>query len=168
MYKKIAISLFLKNNLIQYDEIDEFTYGLEVLCLKIMHILVFLILGYSYGKLISMLIFLSTYSFIRSRIGGFHAKKSINCLIISFLIGICLWYCLCINHLNVKVIIITHCLLSIIICFLYPKLLPIIVILLLTFVFPYYVYIPIWFAELVSVLLWFVNKVKNYNNYKLK
>lgn len=44
MYKRLATDLFYRNNLIKVDEIEDYPYGIELLTLKIIHILLFVII----------------------------------------------------------------------------------------------------------------------------
>lgn len=169
MYKRLATDLFYRNKLIKLDEIEDYAYGIELLTLKIIHILLFAIFGFIYGKILSVIIFLAFYSFIRSRIGGYHAKNCLSCFFYSIIISISLCLCLELQNINVIRLIFSYFILTLLLCILYPKIsFRILFLFLFILNFSYQLFFPIWFAELISILLYFFNilslKMQNIQN----
>lgn len=72
-----------EENLIKNEDVELYQYGIHLMLLKLLHYCSILIIGLFLGRGIELFIFLFAYTIIRSYIGGYHAKKSRICLLIS-------------------------------------------------------------------------------------
>lgn len=71
--------------MISDEEFELYQYGIHLMCLKALHYCTTLLLGVLLEIPLETTIFLCTYSLLRSYTGGYHAKKSITCIILSIL-----------------------------------------------------------------------------------
>lgn len=85
------------NNLIEEEDVELYQYGIHLLILKFLHYCSILVLGFFLGRVWQLLIFLVCYTVLRSYTGGFHAKHSGTCLLISIMMILVL-------HLTIDVI----------------------------------------------------------------
>lgn len=83
----IVINYLIKKNFIVEDEKEEYLYGIEVLELKILHTVGIIAISIINHRFIEMILFLTFYSYIRSIIGGFHAKTRVACFVISIMMA---------------------------------------------------------------------------------
>lgn len=86
MYEKIT-SMLVEKDFINEAETEEYHYGLEILALKLIHSLSFIIIGLIFNKFLEMILFLIFYNEARSLLGGYHSKSKYLCLFISILIS---------------------------------------------------------------------------------
>jgi accessory gene regulator B len=93
MLQRLAedISFYLiVNKIIDIEERDNYIYGLQLVISSLFTSVTILILGFIMGELISAIIFLSVYFFLKSYTGGYHAKRYYECYIYSIIIYISL------------------------------------------------------------------------------
>jgi len=76
--KNVAV-FFIKNNLIQVDEIDIYIYGLQLIISSILGISIILFLGIISERLTDSLIFLFCFIILRQYSGGYHANSYLKC-----------------------------------------------------------------------------------------
>lgn len=85
--KKITASLVL-NKIISPDDMEAYTYGLELLIPKlVLYLLVFILAALTKTVVVSLL-FVVMYMSLRKYTGGFHCKTAERCLCVSLLIHI--------------------------------------------------------------------------------
>lgn len=85
--KKITASLVL-NKIISTDDMEAYTYGLELLIPKlVLYLLVFILAALTKTVVVSLL-FVVMYMSLRKYTGGFHCKTAERCLCVSLLIHI--------------------------------------------------------------------------------
>lgn len=164
--RRITEILFYNNNLIVYDEIEEYTYAIKILILKILHIVVFISISIVWNCFFPMIIFLSIFSFIRSRIGGYHAATWGRCVLISYIIGIA--FCLSVNIPSVirlkEYIFILNVFIIFYISRIESKLLIYLVIMGITMIFlPYEFIIAVFLGELFSLILYYLSSYLKVN-----
>lgn len=94
--KKITKLVLYNTGVINFDEIEEYSYGLEVFTLKMVHLITFLFIAYLYHNLLPMIVFLFVFNHIRSLIGGYHAGTRVLCFVYSLIMGFTL--CVCIHQ----------------------------------------------------------------------
>lgn len=161
MIHKLTEYLFYKKNLIEYDEIEEYKYGLEVMILKLIHFLLFFIFGIIHNCLIPLIIFLMIFSHIRSEVNGYHATTRFRCLIISFAMVISLYFCILNKIIDKEYLIFLNILLSLLLfkqCSkLFNKLSFLIIVMIMA---PYNIVISIFVAELFPLILYYINAIK--------
>lgn len=80
----------ITNKIIDIKDRDIYIYGLELLISTLFTSLSILILGFFVGELISAIVYLSVYFFLKSYTGGYHAKHYYECYIYSILVFIVL------------------------------------------------------------------------------
>lgn len=83
MIESKIIDLMISKNVICLDERELYQYGLEVLLLKITHILCILLIGILTNKFIEIVSFIVVFSLLRRNVKGFHATTKTNCLMLS-------------------------------------------------------------------------------------
>ncbi|WP_313346261.1 accessory gene regulator B family protein [Sedimentibacter sp.] len=76
--KNVAV-FFIKNNLIQVDEIDIYIYGLQLIISSILGISIILFFGIISDHLTDSLIFLFCFIILRQYSGGYHANSYLKC-----------------------------------------------------------------------------------------
>ena len=76
--KNVAV-FFIKNNLIQVDEIDIYIYGLQLIISSILGISIILFFGIISERLTDSLIFLFCFIILRQYSGGYHANSYLKC-----------------------------------------------------------------------------------------
>lgn len=165
--KKTVILLYYKKNLIELNDIESYVYGLEVLLLKFTHTLIFLVFGILNNNLPSVLVFLYLFSYIRSRIHGFHAKTRSQCLLYSIIMCIILNIGLIYKLPNNEIIFI-NMIFTIILCKIIPKSAPFLIsIEILLLLLPYNLLYSIFVAELFSLLLYYIMHLNTYIKQRL-
>lgn len=90
MIKTIS-NYYIKHNIIAEDEIETIEYGLKLYFLKISHVILMLIIGAIFKRILITLVFIINFSSIREIFGGAHAKSLISCYIISL--------CMCVSNI---------------------------------------------------------------------
>ncbi|MEG0577260.1 MAG: accessory gene regulator B family protein [Bacilli bacterium] len=90
----LILKRLLVNKIISDDKetLEDYKYALVIMRLKLLHSITILFLGFSLNCFVESIIFLLLYSILRKYIGGFHAKKSVNCFFLSLLFAIGLFY----------------------------------------------------------------------------
>ncbi|MFF1066181.1 accessory gene regulator ArgB-like protein [Clostridioides difficile] len=78
---KIAF-LFVLNQVIEKDDLEICSYGLEILLSSIINTLSSLMIGLILGRLIYSIVFLISFCIIRQFSGGYHANSNKNCILI--------------------------------------------------------------------------------------
>lgn len=78
------------NKLIENEDIELYQYGIHLLFLKFVHYCSILVLGFFLGRGWELIIFLACYTLLRAYTGGYHAKHSITCLLISIAMILCM------------------------------------------------------------------------------
>ncbi|SHO52337.1 accessory gene regulator B family protein [Anaerocolumna xylanovorans] len=77
-----------------FNEIEEdreiYEYGFHLLKIKFLHIFVFSIVALFIGNIVPTLMFITVYSMLRKYAGGYHAKSSKMCLLITVIITLLL------------------------------------------------------------------------------
>ncbi len=91
--QKILKQLQTKN-LIKKDDLQIYSFGLECLFLKIIHILSYLLIGLCMKELLSLLISGSVLIPLRRKAGGYHAKTRSGCYVFSC----CVVFLLCLTN----------------------------------------------------------------------
>ncbi len=76
--KNVAV-FFIKNNLVQEDEIDIYIYGLQLIISSILGISIILFFGIISERLTDSLIFLFCFIILRQYSGGYHANSYLKC-----------------------------------------------------------------------------------------
>ncbi|WP_423838813.1 accessory gene regulator B family protein [Thomasclavelia cocleata] len=87
----------MENKIILEKDVDEYNYALKILFLKLIHYVVIFSIAFFLDILIETIVFLYSYSIIRTYIGGIHANNPLVCLSISILFVITLKQILNIN-----------------------------------------------------------------------
>lgn len=80
------VNYLYKKNLCSQEEINIVAYGIYVGLELIINIITTIIIGICLNCLYETMLFLISYSLIRSYAGGYHCKKAINCYFCSSLI----------------------------------------------------------------------------------
>ncbi len=86
MFHNLAVDiafLLIKNKIVDIEQRDIYVYGLEVILLNASLLLVFLIASLLSGTMINFLTYMIFFLPIRIFSGGFHAKSSDSCFILS-------------------------------------------------------------------------------------
>lgn len=86
MTRKMAynISLFLcRNESIEEEDIDIYTYGFEVLIDSVLETALLLIVGMMLNLLLETVVFICAFGFLRKFTGGYHASSKALCVIMS-------------------------------------------------------------------------------------
>lgn len=78
MNKKLA-EFLIKTNMITFDEVEIYRYGLDLIVKKVMHILLILSIGLMGGHFLGMVSFLIAYVCLREYAGGYHARTTKGC-----------------------------------------------------------------------------------------
>lgn len=89
MFKKCAdkLSLMLaSNNIISDDDLEAYSYGIELFLFKGTFFLIVLIISLFTNTFISSAIFIVSYTLIREYSGGYHCKTAEMCLFVSIFI----------------------------------------------------------------------------------
>ena len=76
------------NGLIEGEKSEEYIYGFEVIFGKILNYGTLLVLACINHNLIPTMFFMASFFSLRSRTGGYHAKKPLNCYLGTFIIYI--------------------------------------------------------------------------------
>lgn len=87
---KIILRNLLENKLILDSEVDVYSYGLKIILLKLIHYFFILLISFFYDIPFETIVFLYSYSIIRTNIGGIHASNPYICLCLSilFIVGL--------------------------------------------------------------------------------
>ena len=89
-----VVNELVVNNIIDSEDKELYTYGLQQGALMVLNILTVLIVGKIFGMLWESVIFMVTYIPLRSYAGGYHARTQLGCyissvvLIVAVLLGI--------------------------------------------------------------------------------
>lgn len=83
------------NKVIDKDETDVYSFGVQLLSETVFSFVVFLMIAALFGSVTEFIIFTVAFALIRQYGGGFHASKFIYCLLISC--GIVTLFCLLIR-----------------------------------------------------------------------
>lgn len=78
------------NELIKNEDIELYQYGIHLMFLKFVHYCSILVLGFFLGRVWALIVFLLCYTLLRAYTGGYHAKHSIICLLISIAMILCI------------------------------------------------------------------------------
>lgn len=81
----------LKNQFIEEEDLEIYEYGLQIMFLKLIHTCSIFIIGLLLGIAKEITIFMICYSLLRTYTGGFHAKTSLRCILISFMMVLFIW-----------------------------------------------------------------------------
>ncbi|CEK36649.1 accessory gene regulator [[Clostridium] sordellii] len=82
MFKEISMKttkLLIENNIIDQEDKNIYEYGFETLIYFTVNILIALIIGLIFGKLLNTIVFLICYCTIRQFSGGYHANSYGKC-----------------------------------------------------------------------------------------
>ncbi|MDR0880557.1 MAG: accessory gene regulator B family protein [Clostridioides sp.] len=71
--------VMLNNNVIEENEFNVYSYGIELLIAFVVNIIAVSIVGIFFGKLIQTFVFLLTYCPLRQYAGGYHAGNYTKC-----------------------------------------------------------------------------------------
>ncbi len=96
--KHIAFILY-ENGIISKDEEDVYIYGAEVVLMSLATLISCILLGYIFGRLFEIAIFLVSYRLLRNYSGGYHAKTRFRCYLCS--ISICIIVLTLLNFLPI-------------------------------------------------------------------
>lgn len=80
--EKLA-DVLVKNDLTKGQDKDVLVYGLSVGTEIAFNIITTVVLGFMFGLELESLVFLGSFSFIRTYAGGYHCKKAMNCYLMS-------------------------------------------------------------------------------------
>lgn len=80
--EKLA-DVLIKNDITKDQDKDVLVYGLSVGTELAFNIITTVVLGMMFGLVLESLVFLGSFSFIRTYAGGYHCKKAINCYLMS-------------------------------------------------------------------------------------
>lgn len=69
--------------LIDVEDVEAYQYGMQLMFLKFVHYCGTFILGFLLGRGWEILVFLVCYTLLRTYAGGYHAKHSITCFLVS-------------------------------------------------------------------------------------
>ncbi|MGC4019951.1 MAG: accessory gene regulator B family protein [Muricomes sp.] len=89
MEKKI-LSFLIRSEVIDEEKTEIYRYGLNIFIKKIIHILLFLVIGFIGGEFWGVFIFLVAYASMREYSGGYHAKSVTGCYCCTIIVSICL------------------------------------------------------------------------------
>ncbi len=81
MSRRITRSL-IDNDIINFDDVSIYQYGMEVMLVTIVEIFGMLVLASMFGYLVEAVIFIMAFSSVRVYAGGYHAKTVLKCFII--------------------------------------------------------------------------------------
>lgn len=73
----------VKSQIVSKQDVPIYQYGLKMLLLKMAYITSFIIYALLVGALKETILFLLTYSFLRSYSGGYHASSILRCYLVS-------------------------------------------------------------------------------------
>ena len=73
----------VKTQIVSKQDVPIYQYGLKMLLLKVVYIASFIIYALLVGALKETILFLITYSLLRSYSGGYHASRILKCYIVS-------------------------------------------------------------------------------------
>ena len=73
----------VKTQIVSKQDVPIYQYGLKMLLLKVVYIASFIIYALLVGALKETILFLITYSLLRSYSGGYHASSILKCYIVS-------------------------------------------------------------------------------------
>lgn len=77
------VDLLITNGSCNSEDRDIILYGVAIIVGYLLNIMTTLILGIVLGVVPQSLVFLATFSFLRTYAGGYHCEKAINCYILS-------------------------------------------------------------------------------------
>ncbi|KXL52181.1 accessory egulator protein B [Anaerotignum neopropionicum] len=80
--EKLA-DVLIKNDMTKGQNKEVIVYGLSVGTELAFNIITTVVLGIMFGLVLESLVFLGSFSFIRTYAGGYHCKKAINCYLMS-------------------------------------------------------------------------------------
>lgn len=80
--EKLA-DVLIKNDMTKAEDKDVIVYGLSTGIELAFNIITTIVLGVMFGLVLESLIFLGSFSFIRTYAGGYHCEKAINCYLMS-------------------------------------------------------------------------------------
>lgn len=86
--EKLA-DVLIKHDITKGQDKDVLVYGLSVGSELVFNIITTVVLGVMFGLVLESLVFLGSFSFIRTYAGGYHCKKAINCYLMSS--GVIIW-----------------------------------------------------------------------------
>lgn len=97
------------NKVIDQDEIDVYSFGVQLLSETVISFAIFLIIAALFGSVAETIVFTAAFALLRQYGGGFHASKFIYCLLISC--GIVGGFCFLIRFadLNLKYAVVLSC-----------------------------------------------------------
>lgn len=75
--------ILVKKEITKVEDKELIIYGLCVGIELCFNIITTIILGYLFGMIFESLIFLISFSFIRTYAGGYHCRKAVNCYLLS-------------------------------------------------------------------------------------
>lgn len=84
MFKDLSYkfaNILIRNEIIENEDFEIYRYGFEMLTYFAVNILVALLIGVIFNKLIHTIVFLSCYCTLRQFTGGYHAKNYTECTI---------------------------------------------------------------------------------------
>ncbi len=81
MSKKV-VRLFIKNNIIQKEDVEIYAYSFEILIATVMNFVVIIALAIITKSFVATILYLLGFVPLRAISGGFHAKTHFRCLII--------------------------------------------------------------------------------------
>lgn len=75
-----------KTNIISPEDLGLYEYDLSIIHYQILHITLIIAISHVKGYIVEYIIFVLLYILLRPFVGGYHAKSSIMCLVISLFI----------------------------------------------------------------------------------
>ncbi len=78
----LVTNYLVRREVVNQDEKDVYKYGFEILFSTILGICIVLILGLTAGSLMTSLIFITVFSSLRFKCGGYHADSYLSCNVV--------------------------------------------------------------------------------------
>lgn len=73
----------ISNSIVGKEQEEEYVYGFQILLGKLLSYITLILLSLYYGVLVPGLIFMGVFFSLRGRTGGYHAKTSLRCYLVT-------------------------------------------------------------------------------------
>ena len=73
----------ISNSIVGKEQEEEYVYGFQILIGKLLSYITLILLSLYYGVLVPGLIFMGVFFSLRGRTGGYHAKTSLRCYLVT-------------------------------------------------------------------------------------
>lgn len=87
MFENLS-NLMVKKGIMKTEDIEVFSYGMELATLKLIHTISIFLIGLFCNRLVETILFLILFSLFRANINGYHSKSKLICLLLSMVMAI--------------------------------------------------------------------------------